>query len=249
MTSNLIWLENTQVKSYETDFLKNWKLSAYFQTMEEVATHHAASFGFSLETMLERKMIWILSRVKIQFYQPPKVQETVKVETWPRGVQQKIFFGRDFNFLSEADQPLASASTLWILINPDTRRIVMPQSLTQFYPAMSEKMALDETLEKIGINHELTPLYTAKVGYSSVDLMGHVNNARYIDWIGDAFSSELFEGEVPGQIQINYLNEVKPGDTISISGGLKDGQTKTWVIEGNNTTTQARSFEAELKWK
>ena len=47
-----IWTEHATVKSYETDLNRRWKPSCFFQHMQEVATHHAASWGYDFDMPL-----------------------------------------------------------------------------------------------------------------------------------------------------------------------------------------------------
>jgi len=244
--NNTIWNETTQVKTFETDSLKRWKPAAFFQTMEEVATHHAASFGFTFKNMLEDKMVWILSRVKVQFEHFPMINDQVAVQSWSRGVQQKLFFGRDFIFSGESGERLAQAITLWVLFNPETRRIVFPQTLKGEYPSIPDKKVFDDPLDKINGAESFEDRLSFYAAYSSIDMMGHVNNARYVDWICDCFQQKLYAGAALRQIQINYLNEVKPGEGLSIAVATHNDQKNTWVVQGTNSTTQVKAFEAQI---
>jgi medium-chain acyl-[acyl-carrier-protein] hydrolase len=246
MPNQPIWIENTHVKTYETDSLNRWKPSAFFQTMEEVATHHAASFGFTFKNMFEDKMVWILSRVKVQFDRFPLVNDEVTVQSWSRGVQQKLFFGRDFHFSDQSGELFARASTLWVLFNPETRRIVFPQTLKGEYPSIPDKKVFDDPLDKINSPERFEDRLKIMAGYSSIDMMGHVNNARYIDWICDCFQQELFNGSALQQIQINYVNEVKPGEELTLARGSYKDKNNTWAVQGINLTTQVKAFEAQL---
>ncbi len=241
-----IWVETTEVKSYETDSFNRWKPSAFFQAMEEAATHHASSFGFSYDRMVEQKMIWILSRVRIQIDRYPRVSDRVSIQTWSRGVQQKLFFGRDFIFNNDAGQPLAMASSLWVLFNPETRRFVMPQALQAGFPSHADQSVFTAPLDKIPIPEKQASYQTMVAGYSSVDMMGHVNNAAYIDWICDCFQQALFKGDFIDQLQINYLNEIMPGESTILAISQTDHLKDTWVVQGVNSATQVKAFEAQI---
>ena len=61
---------------------------------------------------------------------------------------------------------------------------------------------------------EVTP------GYSEVDLVGHVNNARYVEWIANCFPLEQFQDQRIAWLQVNYLAEVKAGERVVTSANF-----------------------------
>ncbi len=244
-----IWTEETRVRSFETDFQMRWKLSGFFQAMQEAATHHASHFGYPYEKMVSQEKIWILSRIKIVFHAFPLMGEDVTIRTWPKGIQQKIFFMRDFEFYGASGQKSASATSAWILVNPNARRMLPPQALGGQIPDNHGLSALNEPLEKIVLPDRIETSYQIQAGYSAVDLMGHVNNARYVDWIADCFSLEEHASHRLDWLQINFVNEVKPGESVSIAAGQDHAGSFLWFIQGTNQATEARAFEAMLNWK
>ncbi len=247
--SQSIWTEETVVRSFETDFEEKWKPACFFQTMQEAATHHAASFGYDYQDMLANNMIWILSRMKIRFEQFPKLRQKVVVTTWPKGLQQKIFFTRDFIFASPEGERYATATSAWLLIDPAARRMLHPRMLQGQVPDNEGLSAMDEQLEKINPSEDLPERISIPAGYSAVDLMGHVNNARYIEWISDSFPIEHYDANQLAWLQINYLNEIKPGECVSLRAAPQDNEPSAWLVDGVNQTTGTRAFEAALGWK
>jgi len=52
--------------------------------------------------------------------------------------------------------------------------------------------------------------------YSDIDYNGHVNNTRYIQWIQDVLEPEILEKAKQIRLDINYLSEVRYGETIRL---------------------------------
>jgi hypothetical protein len=52
--------------------------------------------------------------------------------------------------------------------------------------------------------------------YTDVDYNGHVNNVSYIRWIEDAVDPALLERAGRMRLDINYMNEVRPGEITGI---------------------------------
>jgi medium-chain acyl-[acyl-carrier-protein] hydrolase len=244
-----IWLEKTYVRSAETDFLSRWKLSSFFAAMVEAAAHHADHLGYGFQSMIDRDMIWILSRLKIRFYDFPRIEDQVTIQTWPKSIQQKIFFMRDYQVMDGGGRRYASATSAYVLINPRVRRMIPPQSLGGALPDNRGLDAIAEPLDKIPPVELLEEKFTTVAGYSTVDLMGHVNNTRYIDWVSDCFSFAEHQSLKPTWLQINYLNEVKPAQPVTLLRGRYPDQANTWYVIGNNLATGARAFEAQIGWE
>jgi len=243
-----IWEEEIPVRSFETDFMERWKPAAIFQAMQETATHHASHFGFPYKFMLEQDMIWIISRVKIKFYALPVLGERVIFRTWPKGIQQKVFFMRDFQLMNPDGHLYAVATTAWILVNPKARRMLLPRMLPGSIPNNDGLSALDEQLERIPAPDGMPERLEVKAGYSAVDLMEHVNNARYAEWICDCFSTEEHASRKLDWMQVNYINEVKAGECVSICAAPSSANPDVWAVQGANLSTRARAFEALLGW-
>ncbi len=249
MSIKTIWHEHTSVRSADTDFLQRWKISGFSAAMVEAAGRHAEHLGFGFHDMLEADRVWVLSRLKIRIFNFPRINDRVTIQTWPKGIQQKLFFMRDYHLLGENGEKYASASSAYVLISPQARRILLPQVLSGNLPDNGGLNALDEPLEKISPVEALEEQFTVRAGYSAVDLMNHVNNTRYIDWTSDCFSFEEHGAHRLNWLQINYINEIKPGERVALYKGAYPGQPGTWYVTGQNLSTGQKAFEAALGWE
>jgi acyl-ACP thioesterase len=236
-----IWTETTTVKTYETDFNRRWKASCFFQAMQQAATSHAASWGYDYDVLLRSGRVWILSRLKIRFDHFPTHDETLTIRTWPKGIGQKLFFLRDFEFRRPDGELLAAATSAWVLIDPAARRMLLPNALDFAVPHNDGLSALSEPLDKIAAPDDLPERLTVQAGYSAVDMLGHVNNARYVEWACDSLPFDLHQSRSLRQLQVNFLNEVRPGERICLRSGEENG---VWLAYGQNLDRGLRAFEA-----
>ncbi|MDR2471365.1 MAG: acyl-ACP thioesterase [Treponema sp.] len=92
--------------------------------------------------------------------------------------------------------------------------------------------------------------------YSDLDFNGHVNNTRYVQWIEDLMAPGALEGAARIRLDINYLSEVRYGETIGLyaapltepcadSGGAPNPCREAFAIEGRREETPV--FRAELR--
>jgi acyl-ACP thioesterase len=159
---------------------------------------------------------------------------------------------RDFELSGAEGQPLAAASFGWLLINPKARRMLPTQSVLQAFgqdvPDNGGLSALNESLDKINIPDGLSERLVAKASYSAVDMLGHANAARYVEWVSDCFSQEEQRGRQIAWLRLNYINETRPGERLSIASGQDDNNPDVWFVQGTNIDTRLKSFEASLRW-
>lgn len=244
-----IWCEQLHVHVYETDLNNRWKPAAFFLAMEEAAANHARNLGYDYPDMMSKGMIWVLARLKIRFDDFPTIPEKIILQTFPRGIQQKIFFTRDFLFTSASGRRLAVATSAWLLIDPHKRRMLLPTSLPGSLPPNEGLSTLNETLEKIALPGEMSPVLTRTAGYSDLDLMNHVNNARYVEWICDCFPADHYHRYQPAWLQINYNHEVLPGTTVTLALGIRSSEPLVHGICGTLDGSETHAFEAEIGWR
>ena len=249
MVMQSIWTEEYRVRTFELDFQRIWKPSAAFQMLTEAATHHASRLGFDYRDLWESNQAWVLSRMKVRFLKYPADGQTITLRTWPKGIAQKLFFMRDFELVDEAGQPLALATSAWVLVDTQARRFLLPQALKTELPDNSGRSAMDETLDKLSGFNGMQPCLEVTPGYSEVDLVGHVNNARYVEWIADCFPLEQYRDQRIEWMQVNYLAEVKAGERVALSAAPSTEDAQRWMVEGSNLTSGARSFEAAVQWR
>lgn len=217
-----------------------------FRMMTEMAGINAEQLGFGFQKMLARECYWVLSRLKVRFLRQPLSGETLCWRTWPKGYQQKLFFIRDFEVLDDAGQAVMLASSAWLVIHAATRRLMPPARLPGIdLPYLSGRVALDEPLEKLLVENPVESL-VVQARYSDVDLLGHMNNARYVEAICDALPAELMTSRDLKTIQVNYDKEVRLGDQVSIR--LVEQSQNVWGLEGFNLTSAQSAFTAQVQF-
>ncbi|MDR0622983.1 MAG: acyl-ACP thioesterase [Treponema sp.] len=220
-------------------------LAAAFDYFQEAAINHAEILGVGRESMAQTGQGWILSRMSVLMERRPKFQETVAVRSWPRG-WEKLFALRDYDIRDESDTPIVRARSCWLIIDVEKRRPLRPQAVMNTLPLNEGIDALPSGAAGLEVRNNLVKTGERKAAYSDIDYNGHVNNARYIQWIQDAVQPGLLENAEKMRLDINYLNEIKPGEITDILCTPLE-EAGTFAFEGRKADGAQAAFRAELR--
>lgn len=204
-----------KIRSYEADYNNRLKISSIFNYMQVAAGLNANQLGFGYEQLLPEGYFWVLYRVILEWQGQPGFDEEIILETFPKGVE-KIFALRDFNIYSQSGECIGKASTAWLLMDVKTQKLLMPNTAKMELPVSDLPPAIKGIPGRIEVPADKKLIGKRSVVYSDIDVNLHANNAKYIEYVFDALSPETFAGMNFCRIQINYLKELKIGDTFTI---------------------------------
>ncbi|NLS79269.1 MAG: hypothetical protein GXY76_18630 [Chloroflexi bacterium] len=244
-----IYEQPLRVSAMECDFKRELKPAAIFRHLSEAAAVHATQLGVGFEAMYARNLFWVHSRMRIRFCRFPRADEVVTLRTWPKDILRRLLYIRDFEVLDAEGERIAAATSAWLIIDATSRRLVSPKAVDLALPAASRRVGLDEPLDRLDLALEGEERLRVRAGYSAVDILGHVNNSRYVDWICDAFPIEMYRDQRLEWLQVNYDHEVLPGQEVAILASPRPEEPGLWAVEGRNCANDTRAFEALLQWR
>ena len=200
---------------------------------QEAANLHAAILGFGYDDMIASKTAWVLSRMHVVFVDAPRWRDDVTLFTWHKGLE-RLFFLRDFMMTDREGNPKIKATTSWLVLNLETRKLVRDPNLLDEGTICSENV-LDNPADKVVMPKGVEPQFVTGhlVGYSDLDMNGHANNAMYMQWAMDAVNYEISSVKPVKEFTINFNHEVKPQETVSIYKAIVEAEDGRHVfVEG-----------------
>nr|WP_312576248.1 acyl-ACP thioesterase domain-containing protein [Sedimentibacter sp.] len=230
----------------EVDFSQKLKLSSLFLYLQDMATEHAEILDVGRNRMKNYGVIWVLIRAKVDVTRYPKWNEDIFVETWPQQ-PNKIEFERNFIVYDSDENIIARAITSWVIIDINSRKLKRSSLINPNFPLVEREKALNCELGKFKSKGNLEPTYKKVVGYSDIDINEHLNNSRYIDYIMDCFSIEKHKNYFIKSIEINYLHEALPGDSLTMYTELSEIDDKIIYIDGINDETNKNIFKSQIE--
>lgn len=211
------YLQNYTISCYEADANQLMKPTAMLDWMQEVAGRDATRLGFGYNDLCKNNTAWVLSRTHVCFHKYPKWRDSVNLKTWHKGAF-KVLYLRDFQLLDETGEKLVSATTSWLVIDMNTRRMVRNQDLADNPEKCVFEHAIEQPADKIVLPAGVEPVLagTHKTVWSDIDNMGHVNNVKYVCWALDAIDEGVLRERLLKEILVNYDAEVLLGETVEL---------------------------------
>ncbi len=241
----LEFFENSKIiQAHEVDFTNLLRLDSLFIFLQDTAAAHADKLNLGYTALIKHNYAWVLSWVKVEIYSLPGFGEEIIIKTWPKK-KYKLYSLRDFLIYNRQKEIIIKATTAWLPININSKRIIDTSSLPAPINYQEKETALDELPEKISVMERGEFLFTRQMRYSDIDLNQHVNNIKYIEMIMDGFSKDQHEKLITKNITVNFVAESKYDDCIEVYKSFDDSNNK-FLIEGINKSISKVVFQAEV---
>ena len=227
------FIQNFNIPSYNVDMSWRLKPASFMDLAQEAANQHANILGFGYDDLIASRTAWVLSRMHVEFTDTPKWREEMTLTTWHKGLN-RLFFLRDFLMTDKEGNPRVKATTSWLVINLDTRRLVRDPQLLEDGTICSENV-LETPADKVVMpkDAEVNLVMEHAVAYSDLDMNGHVNNAMYMQWAMNAVNYEISSEKPVKEFTINFNHEIKPQETVSIYKAIVEKEDGRHVfVEG-----------------
>ena len=237
------FISATQVNCF--DRLKNSQMLAILQ---EVAGDHSALLGTDWDTLSGRDLFWAVIRYRVEIQQLPRSGEEITVETWPMPTTRTAYPRATVAYNADGKE-LFRGISLWVLMSLSTRAMVLPgKSGVQVDGCLrgSELSVPDSLLPK-----ELTNCQSRTVRFSDLDINGHMNNCRYMEWVDDLLPAAFHAEHSPKELVVCYLSEAREGESMDITWELTDDgalQVDAQRQEDSASIGHSRVFSAQVRF-
>ena len=201
------------IASYQTDLTARIKPSAILQIMQEIAGAHAELLGVGRSLLKPMNLAWVLTRVEVRMDRYPLSGEVITVETFPRP-NRRMFFPRYFIFRDARGEQIGCGGSTWVVLNIGTRKMDDASRIIPLLPDSSDlisPMGMPATVEEVaGDPAEALHLPV----YSDLDMNGHVNNTRYLDWCCNTLGIDVMKTHAMKHFVINFNREILPSQEV-----------------------------------
>ena len=204
----------------------------------QVSGMQSIELGVSDKTILEDyNLVWIITDYDIEVVRLPRFAEEITIETEALSYN-RLFCYRRFTIYDEAGQELIHMMATFVLMDRDSRKVhaVEPEIVAPYQSEFDKKLIrgpkyanLEEPISK---NYH--------VRFYDLDMNGHVNNSKYLDWIFEVMGADFLTQYIPKKINLKYVKEVRPGGVITSSYALNGLESNHQVTSDGDINAQAK---------
>ena len=207
----------------DCDRNKRVRVAALLSKAAAYAGYDYDARGLTYEKLYDMREVFLLSRMALRIHDCPRYREVMDITTWENGAKgahmQRVYEMRD-----QTGRLRVSIKSDWILVEPETRRILRPGSFTARKIGEGGKELDCPDTRKILLPREgLEDLGTRKVVWSDLDGNGHLYSGNYGDIVWDYLPPDLQE-RTPRDFFIDYSKEATLGQELHLLG-LREGDT------------------------
>ncbi|MBR2889071.1 MAG: hypothetical protein IKC09_02195 [Oscillospiraceae bacterium] len=224
-----IFRKTYTVTDNATDRYDRLKPSMVLFYAQDAATSHCAELGLDWDSMAAKGMFWAVTRTRVEIHRLPRHGEEITVETWPMKTT-RVAFPRAMAMYDREGNLLLRTVSLWVLMDMEKRTMILPG-----------KSGVDVDGRDLGT--ELKPpagippregdCRTCRaVAYTDLDVNGHLNNARYLDWVEDLSDSGFHGARRLREMTVVYLSEAREGQVLELD--------RIWNAEEQTLQTEFR---------
>ncbi len=211
----------------------------------QVSGMQSIELGVSDKDMLERyNLVWIITDYAIDVVRLPRFAEEITIETEAL-TYNRLFCYRRFTIYDEAGQEIIRMVATFVLMDRDSRKVhaVEPEIVAPYQSEFDKKLIRGP--KYANLENPFSKDY--HVRFYDLDMNGHVNNSKYLDWIFEVMGADFLTKYIPKKINLRYVKEVRPGGMIASAYELKGLESKHEIISDGEINAQAMITWQEIE--
>lgn len=244
-----IYRQQFHIDPVAVDHFGRLKPSMLLLYAQEVAGHHSDLLSFTYDALASRGLFWAIIRNRVQITRLPREHEDITIETWPMPTTRTAYPRSTVAYDAQGNELFRSVS-LWVLMDRESRSMILPGK---------SGVELEGTLRglEIASPRSLSPrplgnCRSRSVCFTDLDINGHMNNTRYLDWLMDLLPSDFHKNHPIKDFTLCYMNEAREGQTMDITWELDETRALQVDIHRQKEDTAGdydRIFAAKIEFE
>jgi medium-chain acyl-[acyl-carrier-protein] hydrolase len=227
MNPVLTYRQRFTVRSHEIDPQKLVTPPALVRLMQEASMQHVLQLKLSVWDLEPKGISWVLMRQRLQIGSLPQLGEDIEVYTYPSGFE-RVFTHRDFRVYNSSGDEIAQASTTWLLMNTNTRRMSrIPEELLAYNALLPHPTGyLQRTVDSLPSFVEAIQSRQFRVGWYDLDFNYHLTNSKYVEFMLESTDSPLLREATLQEMDILFLAECTWNTEITAETAYLDDNSR-----------------------
>ncbi len=210
-------------------------LKSLIKYLQDAAGEHSDLAGYGISNIEKTHLAWLVLNWKVKMISHPHYNEEITIKTWARSLE-KVYSYRDFEILDSNNNLVAIASSKWLLVDSNTKKIKhITEDIVNSY-GLNNKAVFNVNLDekpKVPENNSLN--FTYKVQRRDIDTNHHVNNLFYIDFALETIPENIYLSNEFNNIEIFYKKEIKYGEIINCYYSFEDNKHIVTIKSEDNS--------------
>ena len=236
-----LYKDDFTLSDLQCDRFGRLKPSAICWLVQEMAGRHCLRLGLDWASLAKKGMFWAILRHRIEVKRMPQKDETIHVQTWPMPTT-RVAFPRNVVAFDHNGNELFRTTSLWVLMDMEKRAMILPGKSGVEVPGvlLGGELPVPGSLAP----KTLSGRQERTVRFTDLDLNGHMNNCRYLDWAADLLPSDFHRDRCLHSATLGYLAESREEDALALFyGESEDGSIGLEILRQDQ-----RIFAAELSF-
>lgn len=209
-----MYSQKFKVRSNEIDVDLSISYPSMIRMMQETSMQHIIQLKASFWDMKEQHTSWILLKKEVQFMGTAGMSDVVEVRTYPSGFN-RIFAFRDYHMYNSDGVKIAEASSLWTLIDLNTRKPMRIDSSTFEKHIPKDIDFVSRATFKLKVLDQVDISRSYQVAFYDLDWNGHANNTFLTTQVLSSVPQEYHQEYKLDKLSIQFKNECFYGDELS----------------------------------
>lgn len=227
-TFTSIYEQRFIVDYFDCDTEGNLNIVDFCKLIQIASAQHSVLGGISFWDLQTVNQAWVVNKFRVEITRVPKWQEEIRVVTWIEKLDG-IRSVRNFEVFIE-DEKVAGASSLWVILNTVRRRPEMMTLPHDHFIKYTDKKSIDGEFVKYGKPEALDKLVDSQVQYSDLDMVNHVTNIKYLEWIVDAVKMNDIHINSIKVVDMVFQKELRFKEEYSVFKS-KEGNSNHYMIK------------------
>ena len=242
-----LFVKEIEIAPTAVDRYGRLKASQLLGYLQQIAGDHSALLGTDQNHLMDKNLFWAVIRHRVQITRLPAAGEKLRLETWPMPTTRTAFPRSTIAYDAQGKECFRSIS-LWILMDAQTRAMVLPGRSGVEIQGLLRGCELQAPSSMLP--REMGECDCRTVRYTDLDLNGHMNNCRYLDWVEDLLPSSFHACHEIRGFTLCYMSEIREKEQLQLHWELSEGPVLT--VEAvrtteNDTAGHSRVFSARVE--
>lgn len=212
-----------RIRLADRDATGRLRLDAVARFVQDVATDDVDETGWGAPDHL-----WVVRSMRIDVTTPPLEDDHVELLTWCSGTGT-VAAGRRMSLVGDRGGRV-DVDGVWIHLGPDAR----PQRIEGFeiYAGSADGRLVTTKLDLLEPDRVMGR-FPWHVRVADLDLMGHVNNAVYLEAVEECLARGGPDPRRPLRARVDYRHPIDMGEDVELAVHARDDHlTLAYAVDG-----------------